>query len=40
MTSVTDTPEVSIYIKSSIPEAMKNAPQVRSALREGFRWML
>ena len=40
MTSATDTPEVSIYIKSSIPEAMRNAPQVRSALPEGFGWML
>lgn len=40
MTSNTDTAVVSIYTKTSIPEEVRNAPEVRSALPGGFRRIL
>lgn len=36
MTSDTDIAEVSIYTRSAIPEAIRNAPEIRSSLPGGF----
>lgn len=36
MTSDTGIAEVSVYTRSAIPEAIRNVPEVRSALPGGF----